>query len=54
MILVIYNNRGGNMVQTPFKNISEAKKKADLLHSKGYSNIKVSRVKESILYIPSN
>lgn len=36
----------------PYSNLKSAKSKADDLLKKGYWNIKLSKVKEEIIYIP--
>lgn len=53
MIVVTYKeNRSGEIRQIPYRNVTYAKKKARTLHEEGYLGVKVSKIKEEVLYIP--
>ena len=53
MIVVTYKNEeNGEVRQIPYYNIAYAKKKAKALHEEGYLGVKVSKIKEEVLYIP--
>lgn len=57
MIAVTYkkNLKEDGVVYFPFKDcaIVDAKKRADRLYREGFLNVKVVKVEEKILYIPS-
>ena len=51
MILVIYKDKKEQTIQIPYQTVQQAKKKADEL-KKRYTNVKVVKVEEEIIYIP--
>ena len=54
MILLTYKEKGRvGVKQIPYIDKWVAIKKADALYKKGYTNIKVCKIKEDIIYIPT-
>ena len=54
MILLTYKEKGRvGLKQIPYIDKWAAIKKADALYKKGYTNIKVCKIEEDIIYIPT-